>query len=298
MMKRAQFESLARSRIVRSYEESFQAATGFVLKLQPADGGGDLNPFGTHVNPFCSLMACCPQARQVCQNTFAAIRDKAAKTRAPGKSRCFAGITHVSYPVISAGEHIATIYGGQFVLEKPTARAFQGIACKLVRLGLGDRLPELEKAWFRTPVVTDKQFRSILYLLESFAARISRLAAAGVLEPVDGEPPLVTKARKFIQDRFAEPISMPDVARHLHMSASGFSRMFRQAVGIPFTSYLARVRVEKSKGMLARPALTIRSIAFQSGFDSISQFNRSFRQYTGMAPTRYRLSLAECDPAA
>jgi AraC-like DNA-binding protein len=105
----------------------------------------------------------------------------------------------------------------------------------------------------------------------------------------------VTRARKFIDDRFAQPITMPDAARHLRMSASSFSKVFKRAVGITFTQYVARVRVEKSKIMLANPSAPIRNIAFQSGFDSISQFNRSFRQYAEMSPSQYRESLKGVD---
>jgi AraC-like DNA-binding protein/ligand-binding sensor protein len=290
-MNQSLFDALSRSRVVRSYEEAFHTATGFVLKLQPAVEIEDLNPFGDHANPFCRMMGCSPQAKEVCNRTFAAIRNKASKKGAPGKACCFAGITHLAIPVISAGEHIATMYGGQFMLEKPTKQNFEKVSRNFVRMGLGNQLKALEHAWFHTPVVSEKKLQAILYLLETFAERISRHAATMLLEPIEGEPATVTRARKFIDDRFAEPITMPDAARHLRMSPSTFSKVFKRAVGITFTQYVARVRVEKSKSMLANPSAPVRNIAFQSGFDSISQFNRSFRQYAEMSPSQYRESL-------
>lgn len=296
-MKQSLFDTLARSRIVRNYEESFHVATGFVLKLQPAAGTKDLSPFGVHANPFCRLMARSPQTQEICNTTFAMIRKKAAESCVAKRSCCFAGICHVAIPVVSAGEHIATLYGGQFMTEKPTKRSYDKISKQLVRLDLGDQFTELEQAWFQTPVVSDKQLQAILYLLETFASRISRYAATKVFEAVDGEPAAVTRARKFIQDRFAEPITMPDAARHLHLSASTFSKMFKRSVGLTFTQYLGRYRVEKSRIMLTKPTVHIRNVAFQSGFDSISQFNRSFRQYADMSPSQYRASLEGIDPS-
>lgn len=296
-MNQSLFDALSRSRMVRSYEEAFHLATGFVLKLQPATDTDGLNPFGEHANPFCRLMGCSPQAKEICDKTFAAIRKKAAENGAPGKACCFAGITHLAMPVISAGEHIATLYGGQFMLEKPTKRDFEKVSRNFVRMGLGDQLKALEHAWFHTPVVSGTKLRAILYILETFAERISQHAATLLLEPFEDEPAVVTRARKFIDDRFAQPIAMPDAARHLRMSPSGFSKVFKRAVGITFTQYVARVRVEKSKKMLANPGATVRNIAFQSGFDSISQFNRSFRQYAGMSPSQYRESLEGADQA-
>ena len=296
-MNQSLFEALARSRIVRNYVDSFPVATGFVLKLQPATGNREMIPFGGEANPFCNRVACSPEAKEVCETTFRTIRDQVAGTLVPGRSCCFAGLTHVAIPVISGGEHIATIYGGQLMVQKPTKQAFEKVARKLSRLGLAHQLPALEEAWFNTPVVTEAQLQAITYLLETFAARIPRYAATKILESSEGESAAVKRAKDFMQGRFAEPISMPDVARHLNMSPSTFGKMFKRESGLTFTQYLARFRVEKSKAMLVNPSHTIRIIAFQSGFDSISQFNRSFRQYTGMSPTEYRASLAGADPS-
>ena len=55
-----------------------------------------------------------------------------------------------------------------------------------------------------------------------------------------------------------------------------------------FTDYLSRVRVEKAKNLLQNPHLRVSEIAFETGFDSISQFNRSFKRITGLAPTQFR----------
>jgi AraC-like DNA-binding protein/ligand-binding sensor protein len=296
-MNQSLFETLARSRIVRRYEEAFRVATGFVMKLQPPTAVGEPSPFGLHANPFCTLMSTRPESKAVCKKTFAKVRDEAADKLAPAQSCCFAGFAHIAIPVISAGEHIATVYGGQLMLEKPNKQAYDKIERQLIRLGLGDYLAELEHAWFNTPVVSEKQLEAIIYLLETFAARISKYAATKVLEAVDGEPAVVTRARRFIQERFAEPFTMPDAARYVQMSPSSFSKLFKKALGLTFTQYLTRFRVEKSKSMLVNPAESIRQIAFQSGFDSISQFNRSFRQYAEMSPTEYRASLADGDPA-
>lgn len=297
IMNQSLFDALARSRIVRNYVESFPIATGFVLKLQPTTGDREMIPFGGLANPFCNMVACSPEAKDVCKKTFQTIRDQVAETLLPGRSSCFAGLTHVAIPVLSGGEHIATIYGGQLMVRKPTKEAFDKVARKLSRLGLAGKLPALEEAWFNTPVVTEEQLEAITYLLETFAARISRYAATKILESSEGESAAVKRAKDFMQSRFAEPISMPDVARHLNMSPSTFGKMFKRESGLTFTQYLARVRVEKSKAMLVNPSQTIRIIAFQSGFDSISQFNRSFRQYTGMSPTEYRLALSGADPS-
>lgn len=286
------FDCLSKFRLVRKYVESFPVATGCMVKLLPAIQTGHSSPIGENANPFCRLMYHSPEGGNLCNKTFDSIQKNAAETLAPARCCCFAGFTHFAIPVISGGAHVATIYGGQMMLEKPTKRAFERISRQLVILGLGEHLTLLEHAWFHTPVVSDKQLEAFLFLMDDFAARISKYAAARVLEGADREPAAVTRARKFIQDRCAEPISMPDTARHLRMSPSTLSKLFKNALGLTFTQYLTRLRVEKSKIMLAQPIVPIRTIAFQTGFESISQFNRSFRQYAEMSPTEYRASLS------
>jgi AraC-like DNA-binding protein len=194
-------------------------------------------------------------------------------------------------PVLAAGEHIATIYGGQLMQGEPTRRAFEKLARQLVCLGLADQLGPLEEAWFQTPVVSEKQMQSIIYLLQTFASRISQHAAALILEPLVGESAEVTRVREFVRDRFSEDVTMHDAALHLKMSEPGLRALFRQTLGMTFIQYLTRYRVEASKPMLASPSHRIRVVARMAGFTSTSHYNRCFRQYAGMSPTDYRALL-------
>ena len=295
-MNSSLFDALARSPIVRDYEEAFSVATGFVMKLQPATGTAELNPLVTHANPFCKLMSSSSQGREICNKTFASIRNKVLDRRGPAQSCCIAGFTHLALPVVAADQHIATIYGGQLMLKKPTKRAFDLLARQLVRLGLAGQLASLERAWFQTPSISEEQLRAILYLLQTFSNRIGQHAATLILEPVSGEPLEMTRAREFIRDRFAESITLQDAARHLQMSEFSLGRLFKRSVGLTFLQYLTLYRVENAKSMLANFATEIAAIATQTGFASISQFNRSFRQCAGMNPTQYRAMLEGADP--
>ena len=82
------------------------------------------------------------------------------------------------------------------------------------------------------------------------------------------------------------------VARAVNMSASYFSEKFKVVTGINFVAYVGRTRIEKARNLLHNPNLRISEVAFEVGFQSLSQFNRAFKQVTGKAPTEYRQSLA------
>ena len=66
------------------------------------------------------------------------------------------------------------------------------------------------------------------------------------------------------------------------------SGLFARAVGQTFTDYRAGVRVGRARTLLGYRHLRVSQIAFQVGFRSLSQFNRTFRRLTGGSPQAFR----------
>jgi AraC-like DNA-binding protein len=137
-------------------------------------------------------------------------------------------------------------------------------------------------------VVTPKQYESILRLLEIFAQHLSTLSNQLSVSESHAESPSISRARVYIADKHADDLSLGEVAKAVNMSAFYFCKMFKQATGMTFTDYLARVRIEKVKNLLLNPHKRISEAAFEAGFQSLSQFNRVFRKVAGEAPTAYR----------
>ena len=61
--------------------------------------------------------------------------------------------------------------------------------------------------------------------------------------------------------------------------------------GINFVDYVARTRVEKARNLLLNPNRRVCEVAFEVGFQSLSQFNRTFRKVVGESPRDYRAKL-------
>jgi len=107
----------------------------------------------------------------------------------------------------------------------------------------------------------------------------------------NAEPPVVTKAKAYIEQHQSENVRLGEVAKAVNMSSFYFCKVFRRATGINFTHYVARVRIEKSKNLLLNPNLRISEIAFEVGFQSLTHFNRVFKKLVGQSPTEYRSQL-------
>jgi YesN/AraC family two-component response regulator len=128
----------------------------------------------------------------------------------------------------------------------------------------------------------------VLRLLHIFAQHLSMLCNQIVVRHENTEPPVITRARQFIDDHQADELSLGQVAKAVNTSTYYFCKMFYKATGLHFTEYLARVRVEKAKNLLLNPNLRISEIAYAVGFQSLTHFNRVFKRVLGESPTQYR----------
>ena len=87
-----------------------------------------------------------------------------------------------------------------------------------------------------------------------------------------------------IEHRF-EFFDLNEAAAYMGMNASYFSRLFHKQTRMTFSRYLNFIKVQKAIDLLHRdPAMTVTEVAIQSGFNTIRNFNRIFREYTGYTP--------------
>jgi AraC-like DNA-binding protein len=98
----------------------------------------------------------------------------------------------------------------------------------------------------------------------------------------------IWKSRQFIEQHSTEEISLTKLARAVNISPTHLSEKFKQVTGVNFVDYVARSRFDKARELLADGDLRISEIAFEVGFQSLSQFNRVFKRLSGKSPTAYR----------
>ncbi len=95
-------------------------------------------------------------------------------------------------------------------------------------------------------------------------------------------------ACSYIQENCDQPLSLNMVADHVGFSSYYLSRLFKQATSYSFVEYLTLHRIKRSQQLLADSTLNITEVSYQSGFNSISTFNRVFHQFMGCSPSDYR----------
>lgn len=86
----------------------------------------------------------------------------------------------------------------------------------------------------------------------------------------------------------AEPFDLQQLAREAGLSVFHFSRVFKQATGMPPSRYFAQLRIDEAKRLLSETDHAIIDIGMALGYRSPSHFSCVFRQLAGVAPSAYR----------
>jgi AraC-like DNA-binding protein len=105
-------------------------------------------------------------------------------------------------------------------------------------------------------------------------------------------PPVreLARARDLADTRYAEPLTVDDLASAAHLSRAHFSRAFRRAYGESPYSYLLTRRLERAAHLLRSTDWTVARICVSVGLTSVGSFTSSFTAAYGMSPTTYRRS--------
>lgn len=93
---------------------------------------------------------------------------------------------------------------------------------------------------------------------------------------------------EYIDTHYMYDLCLDDVAAAADFSKFHFSRLFKQYTGFTFCDYIRHRKIKAAEELLNQSDLTVTEIAMQSGFVSLSTFNRVFRQLKHCSPTEYR----------
>jgi AraC-like DNA-binding protein len=103
---------------------------------------------------------------------------------------------------------------------------------------------------------------------------------------------LVSQIREVIDGRYAERLSLADVATALNRSSSSLARAARTVTGRSVLELIAERRIDEARRLLTESALSISDIAAQVGYPNAGHFHRAFRRNTSLTPRAWRVEAA------
>jgi AraC-like DNA-binding protein len=96
------------------------------------------------------------------------------------------------------------------------------------------------------------------------------------------------KARDLVDSRYAEPLTVADLAAAAALSPSHFSRRYKAVYGESPHEYLLTRRLERAASLLRVTNRSVADICFAVGLTSLGSFTTSFTRIYGHSPTAYR----------
>ncbi len=106
--------------------------------------------------------------------------------------------------------------------------------------------------------------------------------------PSPGSSSIVNRAKRYMRDNYALPLTLEEIAAHSGVSREYLCRLFRKNDLASPLEFLRRRRVEAAVTMLRATDLSAQDIGMRCGFGSPSYFSKTFRLYLGLSPSEYR----------
>ncbi len=99
---------------------------------------------------------------------------------------------------------------------------------------------------------------------------------------------LVQKIKAYVRANCEHKLTLDDIGRHVFLSRSYLSSMFKEQTGQSLVGFINEARVEKCKQLLTGSDLCLTEVAGRCGFDDQSYFTKVFKKYTGVSPYAYK----------
>ncbi|NMM53590.1 helix-turn-helix domain-containing protein [Paenibacillus aquistagni] len=139
------------------------------------------------------------------------------------------------------------------------------------------------------PAAIDQRVLSIDAIADQIIKRYLLLSSYIEGERTDHHDRLYQRMKAFIEEHYDHPnLSLATMAEEFKMTPPYVSSFFKKYSGINITEYIATLRMEKSKEMLADRTLTLSEIAARIGYSSDVGFHRFFKKNEGITPGQYR----------
>jgi AraC-like DNA-binding protein/ligand-binding sensor protein len=284
-IRRALYEKLRKLPELVEFQRDFELLSGTKLAFVNELGLGD--DLRLDQLPLCAAMKASEAGRAMCARSRSALLASTGDHSAC--ALCGAGLIEVAIPLSISGIKAGYFIFGGTAQQPPNGKTMKRARSLLEKNGIDIEDGQLEALLSLTPVLPSENLEACRRIVHLAARYIALKVTDQIVDTEDGMPPSVVKACEYIRARaLTDDIDLAEVARHCFVSEGHLSRLFHHATGLTFREYLAQIRIERAKSLLIHSAKSVTEIAYESGFQSLSQFHRVFRKIHGISPGRMR----------
>ncbi len=272
---------------LRRFQEDIYQVAGIPFVLADAAGADSRRLAASDKwNPMCNLVRSSAAGNMACETCDKAAYARGLQSRKPVMYSCHLGLQDIAVPLFVRGNFIAMMCSGQFLLAPPTEKGFQQMKPKLAALDVDMR--KARRFYFATPVVPRKKAQAIIHLISLVSEYVAEAEQTIMEIRSISQRDQVRRAQELIEARYAERMSLKDVANAVGLSASRLAHLLKERLNTTFTEYRNQVRVERAKFLLANSNLKTIDIGYEVGFGSPSNFHSVFHCIAACSPLKYR----------
>lgn len=225
-----------------------------------------------HDRPVCCTIKKTPEGMAGCARCRNLVQKAVTRHRKTIAGFCVNGVYEYCRPVIYNDKVICVIYIGNILTNSEKQRN---------RL-LGRVSEELLETM--DPSFTPEDCAATADILESY---ICLLFDRYGIESETFDP-LTENIKTYIRENLTYEISMTELAAAFNYTPKYLGRLFKARTGESIHHYRNRLKVNQAKTMLTETNLSVEQIAAETGFNSLTYFDRVFCKMTGVSPNEYR----------
>jgi AraC-like DNA-binding protein len=108
------------------------------------------------------------------------------------------------------------------------------------------------------------------------------------MKPTSAKFSRIDRVFEHVSSHFKTELDLSDTAALVHMTPSAFCHYFKKYTKKTFTQYVNEVRIGYACKLLMETGMNVSEVSFQSGYNSLSRFNKCFKKIAGKTPLSYR----------
>lgn len=245
----------------------------------------------TQQSPFCLALQMQNPGLHLCDECDRRFYRQAAEQLVPLRYQCHAGLTEFLVPVVRYGRLISLLQCGQVLDAKPSLNEWQRTRENKLREILN--LDSLENLFLRNRVLPPTRQTDLIRFMELVANHLAYSPCFATAP--DHNQEALQRIISYVEKNLEQPLMLDAIAAAAGVSVRSLSRLFRQETGMTVLDFVQERRVARACHYLTTSDRTCIEVAFAVGFQSVQNFNRTFRKLKKMTPREWRLRLAKPD---
>lgn len=150
-------------------------------------------------------------------------------------------------------------------------------------LPLFSKIEQMQRQWQQSGALEKFHVKALFHHFVYDLLQQSQTLGSGATQPQ-----LITQAIHYLEERYAEPITLNSLTAALDCNARQLQRLFKARLNIGPMEYLLQVRLKQAKALLKHTNITLAQIAEAVGYMDSYYFSRIFKKYTGVSPRQYK----------